>query len=301
MDITLGTLILAGDDTTTIQTYIDDGWITTYGGQGTLHMDYDVTNEGKTTLTATPLLNPNPIDGSSVSPGEVELSWTLPDPCVPGQPVSVDVYFTDDLQLLKQFTDPAAIQVVNNQSVTSVVVQTQTKTRYYWAVDSYIGSDNDPVYGPIFSFLADNMPPEVDAGADIATWLEEGTSTRNLDPTVTDDGAIMPYFAVWTVVSEPNEGAAVIETATDEDTNVTLTALGEYVLQLEVFDGEYSGSDTVTINVYNDSCEAAKSLPDFELLPGDINEDCIVNVLDIVILVDHWLECNALDCDDLGL
>jgi len=294
MDITIGTLILAGDDTTTIQTYIDDGWITAYDGKGTLLLDYNVTNEDKTTLTAISLLNPNPIDGSSVSSGEVELSWTLPDPCVPGQPVSVDVYFTDDLQALQLFTDPAAIQVVNNQNVTSVVVQTQSKTRYYWAIDTYIGDPNDPVYGPIFSFFADNMPPKVDAGADIATWLEEGTMTMNLDAAVTDDGAIMPYFALWTVVSEPNEGAAVIETVTAEDTNITLTALGEYVLQLEAFDGEYSGSDTVTINVYNDSCEAAKSLPDFELLPGDINEDCIVNELDIVILVEHWLQCNAL-------
>ncbi len=294
MDITIGTLILAGDDTTTIQTYIDDGWITAYDGKGTLRLDYNVTNEDKTTLTAISLFNPNPIDGSSVSPGEVELSWTLPDPCVPGQAVSVDVYFTDDLELLKQFTDPAAIQVVNTQNVTSVVVQTKPKTLYYWTIDSYIGSDNDPVYGPIFSFFADNMSPKVDAGADIATWLEEGTSTINLDATVTDDGAIMPYVVQWTVVSEPNEGAAVIETTTAEDTNITLTAPGEYVLQLMAFDGEYSGSDTVTINVYDDSCEAAKSLPDFELLPGDINEDCIVNELDIVILVEHWLECNAL-------
>lgn len=295
MDITVGTLILAGDDTKTIQTYIDNGWITAYGGQGTLHLDYNVTNEGKTTLTATALLNPNPADGGSVSPGELELSWTLPDPCVPGEPVPVDVYFTDNLTLLEQFTDPAAIRVVSKQNVTSVVVQTQPKTWYYWAVDTYVDSTAAfPVVGPIFSFFADNMPPKVDAGANVVTWLEGGPRTGNLDATVTDDGAISPYTVQWTVISEPNEGAAVIETATAEDTSITLAELGEYVLKLEAFDGEYSGSDTVTINVYNDSCEAAKSLPDYVPLVGDLNGDCRVDDVDLALLQENWLKDNSL-------
>ncbi len=295
ININVGTLTLDGDDTTTIQTYIDDGWITAYGGQGTLHMDYNVTNEGKTTLTATALLNPNPVDGSSVSPGEVELSWTLPDPCVPGEPVPVDVYFTDNLTLLEQFTDPAAIQIVSKQNVTSVVVQTEPKTRYYWAVDTYVDSAAPyPVVGPIFSFYADNMPPEVDAGADIVTWLEGDSRAGNLDATVTDDGAMSPYTVQWMVVSEPNEGTAVIETAAAEDTSITLTALGEYVLQLEAFDGEYSGSDTVTINVYSDSCQAAQSLPDYVPLVGDLNGDCRVDEADMALLEENWLQDNSL-------
>jgi len=224
----------------------------------------------------------------------VELSWTLLDPLLPGMPVSVDVYFTDDLNLLEQFTDPASIQIVSKQNVTSVVVQTQPKTWYYWAIDTYHGPVILPVYGPIFTFFADNMPPKVDAGADVVTWLVDGVRTGNLDATVTDDGAISPYTVQWTVVSEPNEGAAVIETATAEDTNITLTALGEYVLQLEAFDGEYSGSDTVTINVYNDSCQAAQSLPDYEPLVGDLNEDCRVNEADMALLEENWLKDNSL-------
>jgi len=65
-------------------------------------------------------------------------------------------------------------------------------------------------------------------------------------------------------------------------------------LQLEAFDGEYTASDTVTINVYNDSCEAAKSLPDYEPVPGDINGDCIVDDLDLAILQENWLKDNSL-------
>lgn len=294
IDVTAGTLVINNDRLSLVQGYIDEGWITAYDGQGTLNLDFNVTNPGQTTLSATALLNPIPDDGATVAPGEVVLNWTLPDPCVPGQQVLVDVHFTEDLQLLKEFTDPAAIQIVSKQNVTSVVVQTESKKRYYWAVDTYVGSDADPVYGPIFSFYADNLPPKVNAGADVVTWLEDGPKTGNLDATVTDEDA---YNVQWTVVSEPNEGNAVIETATAEDTSITLSAVGEYLLQLEAFDGEYTGSDTVTINVYNDSCEAAQSLPNYVPLVGDLNGDCRVDDLDLALLEENWLKDNSLTED----
>jgi hypothetical protein len=294
LDITTGTLVLDGDDTEAIQTFIDDGLLTAYEGQGKVNVDYDVTNAGKTTLTATPLLKPNPIDGGSLSPGQVELSWTLPDELLPGIPVTVDVYFTDDLDALKNFTDPDTLRIVSNEGVSSVVVQTQPKTRYYWAIDIYYGPDILPVYGPIFSFFTDNQPPKVQFANDLlTTWLTDGTVDVNLDATVTDDGA--GYSVAWTVVSEPNEGTAVIGDTTAEDTVVNLSETGKYVLQLEADDSEYSGAGMVTINVFVDACEAAKSLPDFEPIPGDINEDCIVNDLDLAILEAHWLESNALE------
>ncbi len=294
VDVGAGTLILAGDDTETLQTFIDDGWLIAYRGQGILHIDYDVTNPGYTTVTATPLLDPTPADGSAVSPGQIELNWTLPDPCVPGEPVLVDVYFTDDLEALESFADPDAIQVVSAENVTSVVVEAETKTRYYWAVDTYVGRDDDPQLGPIFSFYADNLAPQVDAGTDIVTWLEGGPREGNLDATVTDDGAVSPYTVQWTVVSEPGEGDATITTPTAEDTTVTLAATGEYVLQIEAFDGEYTGVDTITINVYDDRCAAAQSLPDYEPIIGDLNGDCRVDDLDMTLLEEHWLEDNAL-------
>jgi len=294
MDVRAGTLIVNGDTVSTIQGFIDNGWITAYDGQGTLQLDYDVTNEGKTTLKATHLLNPNPADGGTAAHGAVELNWTLPDPVVPGQPVTADVYFTDDWEALYTFTDPAAIQVVSKQNVTSVVVQTQPKTQYYWAVDTYIGDPNDPIFGPIFSFYTDNQAPQVDTGADVVTWLVDGVMTKNLDATVTDSDA---YTVQWTVVSEPNDPNspdAVITDPSAEDTSITLSALGEYVLQLEASEGEYTGSDTVTINVYNDGCEAARSLPDYVPFPGDLNGDCTVDDLDLAILQEDWLNDNSL-------
>jgi hypothetical protein len=289
-------------DTTQNKDYLNraigDGIIKAYGGVGEVVVDPNET-PGWLAVRGLHPLKPLPSDDSVSSSGEVELSWTLPEPSVPGQPVPVDVYFTDDLQALQLFYDPAAIQVVGKQNVTSVVVQTQPKTRYYWAVDAYVDSDADadPVIGPIFSFLADNMPPKVDAGADVVTWLEGDSRIGNLDATVIDDGAISPYTVQWTVISEPNEGAAVIETATAEDTSITLAELGEYVLQLEASDGEYSGSDTVTINVYSDSCQAAQSLPDYVPLAGDLNGDCRVDDIDLALLEENWLQDNSLTED----
>jgi hypothetical protein len=302
LDITAGTLIIDGNSVSDVQGFIDNGWITAYDGDGTLQLDYNVTNEGQTTVKAVHNLEPNPVNGIMVPSGQMELSWTLPDPCTPGEPVLVDVYFTDDLDKIQQFIDPASIQVVSASNVTSVVVQTVPNTQYYWAVDTYLGGDdpnNNPLWGPIFSFLAGNIPPEVDAGDDVMTWLDNGSADVAIAGTVIDTD---PTTTLWTVVSEPddpNTPDAVIADPTALDTTVTLSAPGEYVLQLEADDGDNQTADTMTINVYIDSCEAAKSLPGYEPIPGDINGDCIVNDLDMAIVEAHWLECNALDCNDI--
>jgi len=53
LDIEEGMLIVDGNGSLAdIQNYIDNGWITAYGGTGCLELDYDVRNPGKTTLTA---------------------------------------------------------------------------------------------------------------------------------------------------------------------------------------------------------------------------------------------------------
>jgi hypothetical protein len=190
-------------------------------------------------------------------------------------------------------------QIISHKNVTSATVQAKPKVRYYWAVDTYIGSKDDPVLGPVFSFTADNLTPVVNAGDDVTTWWTGGVAKVTLDATVTDDGFLKPYTTKWSVVSEPNQTTVVFANATAEDTIVTLSGLGTYVLKLEANDGEYTGSDTITINVFNDSCEAAQSLPGYAPLPGDLNGDCRVNDEDMAILQGHWLECNALDCNSL--
>ncbi len=272
---------------------IGDGILTAYSGAGEIVMDTETT-PGRIAVRGLHALKPFPADNTVVSAGDIELCWVLPDPCQPGKPVVVDVYFGTDPQIGSVRTP----KVVSKQAVASLAVQTTPKTRYYWAVDVYVGGDQDPAFGPAFTFIADNIPPKVAAGDDVMTWLKEGSAVVNLDGAVTDDGFPQPYTVQWTVVSEPNEGAAVLDGADADSAVATLGVAGQYVMQLQASDGEYSGSDTVTISVYADSCEAAKSLPDFVPLPGDLNGDCRVDDLDLAILQAHWLECNALDCGD---
>ena len=238
-------------------------------------------------------LRHSPREDAIVSPGDTELSWTLPDSLVPGQSVPVDVYFTDDYDALKMFSDPESIRIVSQKDVNSVIVKTQSNTKYYWAVDTYIGDPNDPIYSPIFSFVAGNLIPEVNAGADVVSWLEDGVRIRNLNGRVLDDGAIQPYTVQWTVISEPddtNSPDAMIADATSENASITMSVVGDYVLQLDAFDGEHTGSNSLTIHVYADSCEAAKALPDYVPLVGDLNGDCKVDDLDMALLQENWLQ-----------
>ncbi len=281
---------------------IADDTITAYDGVGTVVVetiedDNPYTTDGDTLVVkGLHPLKPAPEDGGQVLPGSVNLSWTLPDPCVPGQSVPVDVYFTDDYEALQSFSDPDSIRIVSQGNVTSATVQAVAKTRYYWAVDTYQGTDNDPVFGPILQFYADNFPPVVRIeDVDMATWIDSDSVDLPIGGTVTD---VDPTTTTWTVVSEPNEGTAVIANPDQIDTTVTLSALGTYVLQLEADDGEYKGADTLTIGVFSDNCEAAKSLPGWIAIPGDINLDCIVDQLDLDILNEQWLDCTGLDCPD---
>ncbi len=62
----------------------------------------------------------------------------------------------------------------------------------------------------------------------------------------------------------------------------------------ETFSAKYGGSDTVTINVYTDSCRAAQSLPRYQPLVGDLNGDGKVGDTDPAMLQEDRLEGNSL-------
>ena len=265
LNVAGGMMILAGNDEAVVQGYIDEGIIVAYNGNGTLSLDYDVTNTGATTLFATHNMNPFPVNRSIALPGELELSWTPHlDPCEPGQPILYDVYMTDDINALLDFTDPDSIRIASQIEETSVKVTTELKKRYFWAVDMYIGSANDPVYGPTFSFTADNAPPQVDAGASISTFLQDGTRSGVITGVVTDDGVHQPFTTLWTVLEQPSDEdpnlpSIVIDAPNALQTMVTVAAEGTYVLQLEAYDGEYTGTDTINIVVHPDDWANAAS------------------------------------------
>jgi len=291
MDFSGGVLTQAYSDDRLayINDRIADGTITAYGtitasyGTGTVLVE---TVEDTLIVKGQHPFNPVPEDNGNTVPGTVTLQWTVDA----GTPV--DVWFGNKADL-SDFT-----KIVSKQVVTSTTVTTVAKQRYFWAVDIYPPDATQPEIGIVFDFTADNQPPVVDVGDDVTTWLDNGSANVALTGTVTDADTTT---TVWTVVSQPddpNSPDAVIADAAALNTSITLSAPGAYVLQLEADDGEYTGSDTVTINVFSDHCEAAKSLPGWTAIPGDVNLDCVVDQLDMDILTEHWLECNGLDCPD---
>jgi hypothetical protein len=300
MDFAGGVMTMAYSDERLafINDHIADGTITAYYDFPAELADYDFdlenavgtvvvdTGEANDYIHVRGLhpFNPAPVDGSNLENGPVTLEWTV------DAGTAVDVWFGATMEDFAK--------IVDKQAVAAVQIVAEKGTRYFWAVDTYAAGAMEPDLGPLFDFYADNLVPAVDAGADVTTWLDNGSVEVSLSGTVTDAD---PTVSIWAVVSQPddpNSADAAIADPTALDTSVTLSAVGEYVLELEADDGEYEGTDTVTINVYMDSCEAAKAQPDYVPLVGDLDGDCDVDQDDLDLLMENWLKCVALgECD----
>jgi len=133
----------------------------------------------------------------------------------------------------------------------------------------------------------------VNAGEDVATWLDNGERVVQLDGSASDDGLIQALSYEWTVTAEPNElNPAAFDDPNLPNATVTVKELGTYTLQLEADDGEHTVTDTMQIVLYADSCEHARNQEGFEWLAGDTNHDCKVDFLDVADLGTSWLEEN---------
>jgi hypothetical protein len=152
IDITNGTLIVNGDVKSTIDGYVNSGWITAFGGTGTLVVDYNSINPGKTTVMASINLakarSPSPGDNAVDIIPDTNLSWTAGDGAI-----SHNVYFG--------ISNPPAFQ--DNQTVTTFDPGVlDFNTTYYWRIDEVNGPNT--VTGDLWSFttvsgLAQNPDP----------------------------------------------------------------------------------------------------------------------------------------------
>ncbi len=126
----------------------------------------------------------------------------------------------------------------------------------------------------------------------ITAWLIDGKAELDLAGTVQDDGKPAPYTVKWTVTSQPQGSNAVLTPASadTESLKVVCDSIGDYVLEFAAADTSDIGTDTITIHIFENACEATKSLPDYVPLVGDLNQDCRVDDLDLALLVENWLQ-----------
>jgi len=139
---------------------------------------------------------------------------------------------------------------------------------------------------------------QVDAGRSVVTWLKAGTTTVDVNGTVTDETNDVTEI-LWSVVSSPPGSTVVIDNNSVEDTTATFTQKGQYVLQLYAKDAmNNEDSDRIAVNVYSDSCEAAKNSPYGYTAPlYDFSDDCIEDFNDFALFATRLLEDASLTSD----
>jgi hypothetical protein len=230
------------------------------------------------------------------------LSWTNPDPNIPGNSITCKVYFGMDPNRLNMDTvtlaPNASTVAINATNFPTYGAQPLTnKSTYYWVVDCTDPSANPADgLGLFWKFSTDfNNAPTVDAGSNQVVWLGKsgipGQEMVSLVGAISDDGLPKPpgaYTVKWTQVSGP----AVVTPSPDNtvSTNVTITVTGTYVFQLTADDTDKQASDTVQVIVGTNSCHAS-FLNGTNYNSKDFNTDCVVNLADLADFVAAWLAC----------
>jgi hypothetical protein len=195
----------------------------------------------------------------------------------------VDVYFDT-------VSPPVAQYVFAEENRTSVTVSAPViGGTYYWQVNSYLDGSptGDPNEGPVWVFYASDLPPYVVLD-DMITWSGE---VVQLAPTVEDEELSGPLSYSWS--ANPDDGVEF--SATDiEDPTVTITkATGDaatFTLTLEVDDSVNPPvEDTMTIDVYDNNCLAAKAAGLAEIDTADFDADCDTDIEDYAEIAEDWL------------
>jgi len=318
IDIRFGTLIFHRTNiAAAIQNEVDAGYLTAFGGHGNDGQGSEIVitvGNGVTTITATDPMEASPAYGQEdVYYEDVVLSWKNKDPNGVSNAL-VDVWFG---QLEEGATEPNKLGPLYNKIVDgkswseymSVIVgELDEETgkyylpagEYYWHVELVNSPNPDPI-GPVYYFtVTDNRTPwNVDAGADVVTWINEptpllGSYEDENTPTV-----------VWTsgdpgVVFSPSDDGGLTSTAINP--TVTVGSAGPVTLTFTVDDGVNPAvSDTVTVDVYEDACQAARTgAGEAANHPADLTgpagvPDCNIDLIDIAVeIAAKWLDDYAL-------
>ena len=182
----------------------------------------------------------------------------------------------------------------NSGSTTQWIWRTWTSAPAADPLNIYALSD------PLVIGGGDPNIPDVDAGDDWTTWSSEPV-TMNATVTNNTSDPVTALTYAWTVdAASLADTNLTIEIANDdqEDATVTITKTaptGDATVVTMTLAGNNAGSgkddvtDTMTIDVYDDSCLAAEAAGTVEFDPTDVNADCITNLKDFAELAAAWL------------
>ncbi len=175
-----GTLTLAGNQVSTIETYISDGIITAYGGEGAVLVSYD----GQTDITTVETIGgpdasePNPADEQADVPRDAVLSWKT------GIGADKhDVYFGDNFDNVDQATttvDPGGVyQGRIDPNIYTVAERLVFGQTYYWRIDE-VEADGTTIHkGDVWSFTAELFAYAIENIIATASSSEEGKGPEN--------------------------------------------------------------------------------------------------------------------------
>jgi len=118
-----------------------------------------------------------------------------------------------------------------------------------------------------------------------------------LNGTATDSSGNLSLVE-WSVLATPSGATVDIANPAVAATTATLTETGTYILRLYARDTTMLEDETaIEIKVYNNSCEAAESLPGYVAPEFDFNGDCQTNFIDFALFAAKWLEDTRLPAD----
>lgn len=161
LDLRQGTIIISGNRLGKVATWEGDGRIVAYGGYGTLTSDYDVTNAGRTTITATspagqnqPVLTTAAVaditDNSATGHGSIS-DLGIPNPTNHG------VCYSTSPNPTSPCTNEGL--AVTTGSFSSSIPSLLPNTTYY--VRAYASNAFFTIYGSEVSFTTDPVAPSV--------------------------------------------------------------------------------------------------------------------------------------------
>lgn len=301
IDIRYGKIVFDGIHSQKLTDELADGRITGFGLVGNVVVEEI---DGNTTITGIDPMEASPTyDEEDVYYEDVTLSWKNQDPNNAGAPL-VNVWFgqLDEGETEPNKTSPLYNLIVENEpwsEYMSVLVGELDEASgiyflevgtYYWQVELV----NLPVpdrISTLYSFTTtDDLPPEVDAGLNVVTWIGKETQLN----AIIDDGDNTPNIS-WE--ANPPDGV-LFSSTTISNPKVTIdNANTAITLTVTADDGVNDPvSDTLTIAVYDDACDAARNgVGEAANYPSDFNADCITNFMDLAAeIASKWLDDYAL-------